>query len=690
MSREELRDLARRMAAGPNDPTFYERALDAAAVTRRGLELLQELAEEIDGHEPRIRAVADPAQLRAFRPGERLLDPDGEEARTDLADLAAAQLRLSLGAGSAEDLQELLGAFTDIGLKGQLVTVLSDFLSRLPESDIEQLRQAAPRWPALEASSSAVLRVASAMVPYPEGKRGDLLIFAADRLREALSLIRTGREILQELATLLPEPQREAVDPAHFVPGAVVRLGGAVVPTDPLELLGNEVAAIMASKPADLAELERWIGSLIAAFDVDGRPVGTLGQYLTPEVLLELAGALGVPATEPVTRAVVQPVPKRQAKVNLGTLGRALERAPRRLPTIEAAWEVLSSEQQSFSQRFAAGVHLLRQTRELVRENPKGAAAWASRVVVVAERLSAEHDGFASRIATFLETFASAHVGNALRVEGHLLLAERFFLQWDEDDLLGLRAEFLALKATLRRAQRRFAESLDLLEVAERIAARRDFPGASELLAQTRIAAARTLTALSEFPAAAEQLRRALEVTQDAVSGRVRWIALQNLADCLSKAGNLEEAGSLLPEVDALGADVGLPETDRLRTAWVAARVRLPEDWSEAVEHLRLVRQRLIDLGLLYDAALASLELAVWHAEEIAAASSLPDHAVNPEHLAAIRQLAAESAQFFVGADITPEALAALALFHYVSLAAVPSPSTLRKVEQLLRQATLG
>lgn len=528
------------------------------------------------------------------------------------------------------------------------------------------------------------------MVPHLEGKQGDLLIFAADRLREALSLIRTGREMLQEVAALLPETTQQAVDPEHFIPGAVLRLGESVVPTDPLELLGSEVAAILASKPAHLDELEGWLGALIAALDVDGRLVGALRQYLTPDVLRQLAKALGVPTAEPV-RQPESPadVPKRTRRVNLGQLGHALERATKRYPTLEAAWTVLASEQ-PFSQRFAAGVHLLRQTRELARTSPQEAAAWASRVVAAAERLAAAHEGFAARMAAFLEALASAHVGNALRVEGHLLLAERFFLPWEEDDLLGLRAEYLALKATLRRAQRRFTESLELLEAAERICARRDFPGATELLAQTRIAAARTLTILSEFPAAATQLRRALEGPQDAVSNRVRWIALQNLADCLSKAGDLEEAGSLLPEVEALGDSVGLPETDRLRTAWVAARVRLPADWSEAVEHLRLVRQRLIDLGLLYDAALASLELALWHAEEIATGQGLPGHAVNPEHLAAIRQLAAESAQFFVGADITPEALAALALFQYVSLSAVPTPSTLRKVEQLLRRATLG
>lgn len=59
------------------------------------------------------------------------------------------------------------------------------------------------------------------------------------------------------------------------------------------------------------------------------------------------------------------------------------------------------------------------------------------------------------------------------------------------------------------------------------------------------------------------------------------------------------------------------------------------------------------------------------------------------QHVEAIRELAAESAAFFTGQDVGPEAVAALALFQHVSTVAVPTLEVLRKIERLLRQAAV-
>jgi hypothetical protein len=99
------------------------------------------------------------------------------------------------------------------------------------------------------------------------------------------------------------------------------------------------------------------------------------------------------------------------------------------------------------------------------------------------------------------------------------------------------------------------------------------------------------------------------------------------------------------------------------------------------VEILGAVRERLLELGLVYDAALARLEMAEWHAEQIKGSEA------DPDHLAAIRELATESAAFFAGQDVGPESIAAIALFQHVSSVAVPTASTLRKIGRLLRQA---
>jgi hypothetical protein len=277
-------------------------------------------------------------------------------------------------------------------------------------------------------------------------------------------------------------------------------------------------------------------------------------------------------------------------------------------------------------------------------------------------------------------------------VQGHLLVAERFFLPWEEDDHLGLRAEYLALKATLRYEQRKPLEAINLFEEADRIASRGDFPGASDLTARIRIAHARTLEILSELEAAAALLRATLGRTSQAssaikamprgdLSPRLRYMALENLADCLSKAGELEEAAGALAEADEVGKSLDHPEVDLLRTRWIRSRLEVRRSWHAGVDALRAVRQRFVDLGLIYDAALASLGLAQWHAQEIRGAES------DAQHIEAIRELAAESAAFFAGQDVGPEAVAALALFQHVSAVAVPTLGVLRKIERLLRQA---
>ncbi|HSN87742.1 MAG TPA: hypothetical protein VL025_13355, partial [Thermoanaerobaculia bacterium] len=451
-------------------------------------------------------------------------------------------------------------------------------------------------------------------------------------------------------------------------------------------------------------ELESRLAELTRGLDADGRPVGVLAARLAGKdggELAELAGALGLhvgkPGVEPGGTADPRP-PWPRRRSNLGQLARALQRAPERRPTIAAAWEVLSSEDASFARRWAAGVHLCRLTRELVRGDPAQAAAWAARVGQTAGTLAAVSGpvgGFESRMADFLGTFASAHVGNALRVQGHLLVAERFFLPWEEDDHLGLRAEYLALKATLRRVQRRPAEAIALFEEADRIASRGDFPGAAELTARIRIAHAHALEMMGELEEAAALLRTVLTprtplsthlptMPPGGLPPRLRFITLQNLAGHLSRAGHLDEAASWLTEADELGATLALPEIDLLRVQWVRSRIEVRKSWHAGVDTLGAVRERLLELGLVYDAALASLEIAEWHAEQIKG-----DEA-DPEHVAAIRELATESAAFFAGQDVGPEAIAALALFQHVSSVSIPTASILRKIGRLLRQTAMS
>jgi hypothetical protein len=131
-------------------------------------------------------------------------------------------------------------------------------------------------------------------------------------------------------------------------------------------------------------------------------------------------------------------------------------------------------------------------------------------------------------------------------------------------------------------------------------------------------------------------------------------------------------------------AALDLPETDLVRTQWIRARIEIRRSWPTGIEMLKAVRERFIELGLLYDAALVSLELAEGYAAEITGSYT------DAEHLAAIRELAAESGRFFAGQDISPEAAAALVLFQQVASWPVPTVIAFRKIEKLLRQAALS
>jgi hypothetical protein len=68
VNEQELERLAARLVSGPREPGLYVRTLEAAAVTRRGLELLRELAEKIEGTPAPPRPAPSPHRSRPGRP----------------------------------------------------------------------------------------------------------------------------------------------------------------------------------------------------------------------------------------------------------------------------------------------------------------------------------------------------------------------------------------------------------------------------------------------------------------------------------------------------------------------------------------------------------------------------------------------------------------------------------------------
>lgn len=251
-----------------------------------------------------------------------------------------------------------------------------------------------------------------------------------------------------------------------------------------------------------------------------------------------------------------------------------------------------------------------------------------------------------------LRSFAAAFLGNALRVQGDLTGADESFRRSEEFRkageacTIGLLEEsrVLDLKASFRRSQRRFRDSLELLESALQA----DRQGS--LRGQLLIKRAKTLEEMGDLEAALAALKQAEEAIDPQADRKLFANLKHNRTDYLSKLGRFAEAEALLPEVKALYLPQG-NELDSLRLRWVEARIENGMGRSErAIEILTQVRGEFASRRMAYDTALVSLELATMFARE-----GLTEQ---------VKTLARHMAPFFQVQGIHREALAALALFR--------------------------
>jgi transcriptional regulator with XRE-family HTH domain len=268
----------------------------------------------------------------------------------------------------------------------------------------------------------------------------------------------------------------------------------------------------------------------------------------------------------------------------------------------------------------------------------------ADLALFIAKRVEG-NEGWRSR----LEAYCWAHFGNARRVANDLAGADKAFAQawvlWragakSDPDLL---PEWLlfAMESSLRRAQHRFPEALELLERA------RSSPRANEgliLLQKEHVfdQMGNTHEALMALTAAAPFIE---------ASGDTRLLfALRfKTANHLCYLGRCQEASERLPQIRELAVQQG-NELYLVRVVWLEARIAASEERrEEAMTGLEQVRQAFTARELPYDAALASLELAALYLEE--------------ERTADVRNLARAMGWIFQTQGIAREALAALTLF---------------------------
>jgi tetratricopeptide (TPR) repeat protein len=202
----------------------------------------------------------------------------------------------------------------------------------------------------------------------------------------------------------------------------------------------------------------------------------------------------------------------------------------------------------------------------------------------------------------------------------------------------------LSLEASLRRAERRFAESLKLLDLAQ-------LSVGSDKEAQAVILLNRETVyeQMGDLEAAQAILAEAAPLVETFGSNRLLFALRFKCANNLCHLKRYPEAAATLAQVRDLATKLG-NELDLVRVTWLSARISAGEGRSEeAVAGLDQVRREFSTRGLLYDLALSSLDLAVLYLEQ--------------GRLGDVKALAQEMAPIFKAKGIAREALASLAIF---------------------------
>jgi len=245
-----------------------------------------------------------------------------------------------------------------------------------------------------------------------------------------------------------------------------------------------------------------------------------------------------------------------------------------------------------------------------------------------------------------------AFVANARRVANDLAGADEACLRAREfwrmgcSSRLQLVAEWrlLDLEASLRRAQRRLPEALDLLEQALAVCG-------NDPLAKARILLKKEFVfeQTGEIGRALETLREAAPFVEAAGDPRLLFALRFNMADNLCHLGRYHEAEALLPHVRELAIKQA-NELSLIRVSWLSARIvaglgRI----EEALSGMETAREAFTQRRLPYDAALVSLDLAVlW---------------LKAGQTARVKELMAAMRWVFHEKGIEREALAAFKLF---------------------------
>jgi tetratricopeptide (TPR) repeat protein len=297
---------------------------------------------------------------------------------------------------------------------------------------------------------------------------------------------------------------------------------------------------------------------------------------------------------------------------------------------------------------------LLVKSREAAAADPHRAVDLATLAVRLSDHLGDVYD---PEWVLDLQSRAHAHLANAHRVLGEHRCAEEVFRE--ADALLGrslsgnarVEAEVLSFKASLRRAQRRFDEALEILDRVLSIYKDGD-PEDRDLHLAGRTLVEKACAEIERCaPEGAIPLLQKAEPLLDRERDPRLFLCLRhNLLDSLAKVGRFAEAEALLPEVRTLCREIG-GDLDLVRLRWVEGKIDFGLGRLDSAETaFREVQQQFLDHRLGYDVALVSLDLALLYAQE--------------GRTEALKRLATKMIPAFESREVHREAMAALLMFQ--------------------------
>jgi tetratricopeptide (TPR) repeat protein len=290
---------------------------------------------------------------------------------------------------------------------------------------------------------------------------------------------------------------------------------------------------------------------------------------------------------------------------------------------------------------------LIQESRRRTPASPREGLGLAELARAVVHRSPDHPDTFS------LLALASAQMANACRAGGDLRQAEEHFRHirylvrnQGVTDPLAL-AQIDHLEGSLRKDQRRFQEAEELLT---RSAMLFRISGDAAETARVLLTLGALFFQQGLFGRAIETTEAALERLPPEEEPRLYLSGRHNLALYLAEAGRYTEAAGLLAADADLYRQIPEPWL-QLRLSWLRGKMAAGlGDAAEAERLFRETRDGFVRQGNGYDAAMASLDLALLYLKEGRTADVLP--------------LAEEMAALFEARDVHREALAAVLLFQ--------------------------